>query len=69
MLMSWNHNSGVNVHAGGRINGTNGEALEKVARYMSRPVISADRVKYNPEEGTVTVYEKKPDGWIEPLRW
>ncbi len=28
---------------------------------MSRPAISADRVKYNSEEGTVTVYEKKPE--------
>ncbi len=69
--MSWNHTSGFNVHAGGCISGTHTEAIENVARYMSRPVISTDRVKYSPEDGTVTVYEKKSevpgDSKIYPL--
>ncbi len=29
MLMTWNHNSGFNVHAKGRINGSDGDAIEK----------------------------------------
>jgi len=68
LLMSWNHNSGFNVHAGSRINGSNVEAIENVARYMSRPAISTDRVKYNHEEGTVTVYEKKPEFSAEDFK-
>jgi hypothetical protein len=46
MLMTWNHNSGFNVHSKGRIDGTDGEAIERIARYMSRPVISVDRVNF-----------------------
>ena len=35
-LMSWNHNSGFNVHVGKPIDGADGEAIERLARYMSR---------------------------------
>ncbi len=59
--MSWNHTSGCNVHLGGRISGTNMRAIENVARYMSRPAISTDRVKYTHKEGYVTVYEKRAE--------
>ena len=34
-LMTWNHNSGFNVHTGKPINGADGEAIERLARYMS----------------------------------
>ncbi|MCP5005866.1 MAG: hypothetical protein GY941_18305 [Planctomycetes bacterium] len=40
MLMTWNHNSGFNVHTSEKINGSDGDAIEKVARYMSRAAIS-----------------------------
>ena len=59
MLMTWNHNSGFNVHTKGRIDGDDGEAIEKIARYMSRPAISVDRVEFNPDGNTVIVYEKQ----------
>ena len=36
LLMSWNHNSGFNVHAGKPIDVADGEAIEHLARYMSR---------------------------------
>ncbi len=36
LLISWNHNSGFNVHVGGRISDSNVKAIESVARYMSR---------------------------------
>ncbi len=36
LLMSWNHNSGFNVHAGKSIDVADGEAIEHLARYMSR---------------------------------
>ena len=59
LLMSWNHNSGFNVHSKQKINGANGDRIEKIARYMSRAAISVERVEFNPEENTVTVYEKQ----------
>lgn len=60
MLMSWNHNSGFNVHLGGnRISGTNESRVEQVSRYMSRATISAERVDFDPTDQTVTVYEKQ----------
>ena len=45
--MRWNHNAGFNVHSKGKINGANGDQIEKVARYMSRATISVERVKFN----------------------
>lgn len=62
MLMAWDHQSGFNVHTKGRIDGADGEAIEKVARYMSRAAISVDRVKFNPYDDTITVYEKQGSG-------
>jgi hypothetical protein len=50
LLMSWNHNSGFNVHSKGHIKGSNEEAIEKVARYMSRAAISVERVEFNPDD-------------------
>ena len=68
MLMSWNHNSGFNVHVRGQIDGADGDAIENIARYMSRAAISVDRVEFNPEDNfslrsmqalPLTVYERK----------
>ena len=54
-LMSWNHNSGFNVHTGKPINGADGEAIERLARYMSRAPLSVERIHYHAEEHSVTV--------------
>jgi hypothetical protein len=59
LVMSWNHTSGFNVHSKGKINGGNGEQIEKVARYMSRAAISVERVEFNPDDNTVIVFEKQ----------
>ncbi len=59
MLLTWNHNSGFNVHTKGRINGFDGDAIEKVAHYMSRAAISVERVEFNPSGNTVKVFEKQ----------
>ena len=59
LLMSWNHNSGFQVHSEQKINGANGDRIEKIARYMSRAAISVERVEFNPKENTVTIYEKQ----------
>ena len=68
MLMHWNHHfslrsmqalPGFNVHVRGQINGADGDAIENIARYMSRAAISVDRVEFNPADNTLTVYERK----------
>jgi len=59
MLKSWNHHSGFNVHVRGQIDGADGDAIENIARYMSRAAISVDRVEFNPADNTLTVYERK----------
>lgn len=61
LLLTWNHHSGFNVHARGRISGADRKAIENVARYMSRAALSVQRVKYNRAEDSVTV-TKKPFG-------
>ena len=53
------YNSGFQVHSEQKINGANGDRIEKIARYMSRAAISVERVEFNPEENTVTIYEKQ----------
>lgn len=58
-IMEWIQKSGFNVHARGRINGSDGDAFEKVDGYMSRAAISFERVEFNPAEKTVTVYERQ----------
>ena len=59
LLLSWNYNSGFNVHSKHRIDGSNGEAVEKIARYISRAAISVERVEFNSEDNPVIVYEKQ----------
>ncbi len=58
-MMSWNHNAGFNVHSKHIIHGSNGEVVEKISRYISRAAISVERVEFNSEDNTVTVYEKQ----------
>ncbi len=63
MLLSWNHNSGFNVHLGGRkISGKDETRIEQVSRYMSRAAISVERVEFDTVEQTVTVHEKQEKG-------
>jgi hypothetical protein len=57
VLLIWNHNSGFNIHAKGRISGFGGDAIENVDSYMSGADISVERVKFNLSGNTVTVYE------------
>ncbi len=57
--MSWNHNSDFQVHGKQKVNGPHGDRLETIARYMSRAAISVERVEFNLEDNTVTIYEKQ----------
>ena len=54
-LMSWNYNSGFNVHVRKPFDDAGGEAIERLARYMSRAPLSVERIHYHTEEQTVTV--------------
>ena len=54
-LMSWNHNSGFNVHVGKPIDGADGEAIERLSRYMSRAPLSVERIHYHADDHSVTV--------------
>jgi len=70
MLMSWDHNSGFNVHSGGnRISGSNESRIEQVSRYMSRATITARRVDFDPGDQTVTVYEKQEQPFSKTARY
>jgi hypothetical protein len=59
LLMSWNHNSGFNVHSKGRITPIDGEAIGNIARYMSKAAVSTSRVEFNHADSTITVYENQ----------
>jgi hypothetical protein len=61
LLLIWNHHSGFNVQARGRIHGADRKAIENVASYMSPATLSVERVRYNRAEDHVTV-SKKPFG-------
>jgi len=61
LLLTWNHHSGFNEHARGRIRGADRKAIENVARYMSRAALSVQRVRYNRAHNSVSV-AKKPFG-------
>ena len=54
-LMSWDHNSGFNVHAGKPINGADGEAIVSQARYLSRAPLSVEQIHYLANDYSVTV--------------
>ena len=50
--MSWNHNSGFNVHVGKPIDGADGEAIQRLTRYMSRAALvrRANPLPYREED-------------------
>jgi hypothetical protein len=59
LLLTWNHHSGFNVHARGRIHGADRKAIEDVARYMSRAALSVERVRYHRAQDAVTLHRKR----------
>jgi len=68
LLLSWNHNSGFNVHIGDPIDGSDEKTIENVARYMNRSPISVERVQYDPDSGTVIVHEKSRSASTEAAK-
>lgn len=52
MLLSWNNNSGFDVHRKDRIDGSYRETIERVARYMCRAALFVGRMEQNFEDGS-----------------
>ncbi len=58
LLMSWNHNSGFSVDDSVRFEPEDRKSMERVARYMLRPPLSLERMKYSEgDEGVM--YRRK----------
>ena len=55
LIRSWRH-SGFDVYVGGSIGPDNRELLEHIARYLLRAPLSLERMRYNPQEGSVTIF-------------
>ena len=55
LIRSWRH-SGFDVYVGGPIGPDNRELLEHIARYLLRAPLSLERMRYNPQEGSVTIF-------------
>jgi hypothetical protein len=58
LLLSWNHNSGFSIDDSVRIQAEDSQALERLARYMVRPPLSLERMRYEVGDNEV-VYERK----------
>ncbi len=58
ILLSWNHNSGFSIDDSVRVEPEDSQALERLARYMLRPPLSLERMRYEDGDDEV-VYERK----------
>ena len=61
-LMSWNHNSGFSVDDRVRFEPEDGKSMEQVARYILRPPLSLERLKYSEGDNEVVYRRKGSDG-------
>jgi ribosomal protein S27E len=58
VLLSWNHNSGFSIDDSVRIEPEDGQAMERMVRYMLRPPLSLARMEYT-EGADEVVYARK----------
>ena len=58
LLLFWNHNSGFSIDDSVRIQADDTQALKRLARYMLRPPLSLERMRYEDGDDEV-VYERK----------
>jgi len=70
MLMTWRH-SGFNVFCGTRIQPSEQEAMENLARYIIRASFSQERMTYIPEKSEVVYQSKdgKEEKIFDALEW
>jgi hypothetical protein len=57
-ILSWEH-SGFSVDASVRVEKGDVEKFRRLVRYMARPAISQERLKYDPKTGEVRIYSTK----------
>ncbi len=62
ILMSWNHNSGFSVDDSVRFEPEDRRSMEKVARYIIRPPLSLERLRYPDGDDQVVYRRKGTDG-------
>jgi len=61
MLLSWNHHTGFSVHYDVIVEPEDGAAVERLARYLVRPPVSLERMRWDQGADTV-VYTRKAQG-------
>ena len=61
MLLSWNHHTGFSVHYDVIVEPEDGDAVERLARYLVRPPVSLERMRWDQGADTV-VYTRKAQG-------
>jgi hypothetical protein len=62
ILMSWNHNSGFSVDDRFRFEPEDRKSMEQVARYILRPPLSLERMRYSEGDDEVVYRRKGSDG-------
>ncbi len=73
LLLSWEHATGFSIDASVKVEPEDGPGLERLARYLLRPPVSLERMRWDPESGEVAYRRKTKDGQpgavelLEPL--
>ncbi len=61
ILLSWNHHTGFSIHYDVIVEPEDGAAVERLARYLVRPPVSLERMRWDDGADTVT-YRRKAQG-------
>jgi hypothetical protein len=61
ILLSWNHRTGFSTHYDVVVQPEDGAAVERLARYLVRPPVSLERMRWDDDSDTV-VYRRKAQG-------
>ncbi len=62
LLLTWNHNSGFSIDDSVRIQADDAQAMERLARYMIRPPLSLERMRYEDGDDEVVYGRKRSNG-------
>jgi hypothetical protein len=62
LLLSWRHHTGFSVHNQTRVAADEFESLERLARYLLRPAVSLERLRFDEESGEVRYRRKTGHG-------
>jgi hypothetical protein len=62
LLLSWQHATGFSVDSSVKVEPEDGPGLERLARYLLRPPLSLERMRWGPESDEVAYRRKTRDG-------